>query len=108
MKTQTNKPITNVNPGAAKNNTQLARTGIIISLTNNFKPSANACSSPQNPVTFGPLRRWIEANNLRSAKVKKAIDNKAVIIVINIEIINKFYKLNHFSIAIIISTIPIS
>jgi len=41
-------------------------------LTINFKPSANGCKNPQIPTIFGPLRRWIEAMALRSAKVKKA------------------------------------
>ena len=73
ISTQIKSPINNVTLGAAKNKTQLARTGITTSLKISFKPSAIAWSVPQNPVTFGPLRRWIEAKTLRSAIVKKAI-----------------------------------
>lgn len=95
IKTQISKPMSNVILGAAKNNIQLARTGITTSLKINFKPSAIACNVPQKPVTLGPLRRWIDANTLRSAIVKKAIANsthKKVIkssTIINKKILNK-------------------
>jgi hypothetical protein len=78
------KAIAKLRQGAKINSTQLDRTGIITSLSNNFKPSANACKTPQNPVTFGPLRLCIEASNLRSAIVKNAMVNNDAIIVINI------------------------
>jgi hypothetical protein len=47
----------NVKKGANKNKNLLARFGKIISLTINFKASANGCKTPQNPVIFGPFRR---------------------------------------------------
>jgi hypothetical protein len=59
-------------PGAAMNKKRLVLDGIIVSLTINFKPSAIGCSKPNQPTTFGPTRRCIEAINLRSANVKKA------------------------------------
>lgn len=76
MSTQISKPINKVTLGAARNKIQFARTGITTSLKINFKPSAIACSVPQNPVTFGPFRRWMDARTLRSAIVKNAIANK--------------------------------
>jgi hypothetical protein len=57
MNTQINKPITKLKLGAIINKIQLDLNGIIISLNTNFKPSANAWSDPQKPVTFGPRRR---------------------------------------------------
>jgi len=51
----------------------LALFGIIISLTTNFKASANGCKKPQIPTTFGPFRLWIEAITFLSIRVKKAI-----------------------------------
>jgi hypothetical protein len=57
MNTQISRPIKSVMLGAARNNIQFARTGITTSLKISFKPSAIACSVPQKPVTFGPLRR---------------------------------------------------
>jgi hypothetical protein len=45
-------------------------------LDNSLKPSAIACNKPQKPTILGPLRRCIEANNLRSKIVKKATANK--------------------------------
>jgi hypothetical protein len=83
MKAHVTSAIAKLKQGANKNSTQLDLTGIITSLSSSFKPSANACSTPQNPVTFGPLRRCIDANNFRSAIVKNAIDNKAAIVVIS-------------------------
>ena len=57
MSTQISKPTSRVMLGAARNRTQFARTGITTSLKINLRPSAIACKVPQNPVTFGPLRR---------------------------------------------------
>ena len=82
MNTHISNPTIKDKQGAAKNSTQLALVGIIISFNNSFKPSANAWRIPQNPVTFGPLRRWIDASNFRSAIVKNAIESKQEIIVI--------------------------
>lgn len=82
MSTQTSNPINKVILGATRNKTQFARIGITISLKISFNPSAIACSVPQNPVTFGPFRRWIDAKTLRSAIVKNAIANKIQINVI--------------------------
>jgi hypothetical protein len=70
-----NQPIkakNKVKKGPKTNKNLLAFVGIIISLTTNFNPSAKGCKNPQIPTTFGPLRRWIEAIALRSAKVKNA------------------------------------
>ena len=50
--------------------------GISISLHNSLKPSANGCSRPPKPTTFGPRLRWIDAITLRSAKVKYATPTK--------------------------------
>lgn len=90
MNTQITSAIARLKQGANKNKTQLDLTGIITSFKSNFKPSANAWSTPQKPVTFGPLRLCIEANNLRSAIVKNAIASNEAIIVISI--INMFVK----------------
>jgi hypothetical protein len=56
MNTHVTSAIAKLKQGANKNSIQLDLTGIITSLSNNFKPSANACSTPQKPVTLGPLR----------------------------------------------------
>jgi len=58
--------------GPKTNKNLFALVGIIISLTTNFKPSAKGCKKPKIPTMLGPLRLWIEAIALRSAKVKKA------------------------------------
>lgn len=87
INTQINKPIIRAKQGETKNRTQFALTGTTISFKNNFNPSAKACNNPQNPVTLGPLRRCIDANNFRSAIVKNAIANKHVITVIKDTII---------------------
>ena len=87
MNTHVTSAIAKLRQGANRNKTQLDLTGIITSLSNSFKPSANAWRTPQNPVTFGPLRLCIEASSLRSAIVKNAIVNNdatKVISIINI------------------------
>jgi len=84
MNTQVTSAMAKLKQGANRNKTQLDLTGIITSLSNSFKPSANACKTPQNPVTLGPLRLCIEANSLRSAIVKNAMVSKEAIRVINI------------------------
>jgi len=84
INTQTTRAIAKLRQGANMNKIQLDLTGIIISFKRSFKPSANACSTPQKPVTFGPLRLWIEAISLRSAIVKNAIVSSDAIIVISI------------------------
>lgn len=43
--------------GATKKIVAFARVGINNSLNISFAPSAKGCNSPQNPTTFGPLRR---------------------------------------------------
>jgi hypothetical protein len=63
-----------VKNGAKTNKNLLALFGKTISLTINFKASANGCKTPQNPVTFGPFLRWIAPITRRSAKVKKATE----------------------------------
>jgi len=47
----------NTNNGAIKNNFQLDFKGMIISLINNFNPSAIGCKRPNKPTTLGPFRR---------------------------------------------------
>jgi hypothetical protein len=44
--------------------------GITLSLSSNFKPSANGCNKPKKPTTFGPNRCCIPPITLRSARVK--------------------------------------
>jgi hypothetical protein len=46
-----------VKKGAKTNKNLLALFGKTISLTINFKASANGCKVPQSPVTLGPFRR---------------------------------------------------
>ncbi len=47
----------------------LACVGNIVSLANNFTPSANGCNKPKTPTTFGPFLIWIEPSTFLSAKV---------------------------------------
>lgn len=56
--------------GATRKIVAFARVGINNSLNTSFAPSAKGCNSPQNPTTFGPLRRWIAAITFLSAIVK--------------------------------------
>lgn len=84
INTQVARAIAKLRQGASRNSTQLDLTGIIISFKSSFRPSANACSTPQNPVTLGPLRLCIEARSLRSAIVKNAIVSSDAITVIKI------------------------
>ena len=92
MNTQVTSAMAKLSQGAKRNKTQLDLTGIITSLSKSFKPSANAWSTPQNPVTLGPLRLCIEANNLRSAIVKNAIVNSEAMIVIIMTNIVGYFK----------------
>ena len=46
---------------------KFAPAGITGSLTTNFRRSANDCSNPQGPTTFGPRRSMTAAQILRSA-----------------------------------------
>ena len=41
--------------------------GMIVSFISIFSASANGCSRPNGPTTFGPLRNCIAARTLRSA-----------------------------------------
>ena len=94
MNTHVTSAIAKLKQGAKRNKTQLDLTGMITSLSSSFKPSANAWRIPQNPVTLGPLRLCIEANNLRSAMVKNAIANKGATKVIRIiNIVCKYLKI---------------
>jgi hypothetical protein len=63
---QENKAKVKVIKGENKKIIKLEGYGIIVSFANNFKPSAIGCNKPQRPTTLGPLRRCIDANNLRS------------------------------------------
>ncbi len=61
-----------VSIGASRKTTRLAPAGRMVSLASSFTPSANGCSRPKGPTTFGPLRICIAAMTLRSAKVSMA------------------------------------
>lgn len=63
-----------VKKGAKRNKNLLALFGITISFTISFSASAKGWSTPQKPVIFGPLRRWIAPITLRSANVKSATE----------------------------------
>ena len=52
--------------GASTNTPLLALAGMIGSLRMNFRKSANGCSTPQGPTTFGPRRSCTEPQILRS------------------------------------------
>src|SRR6185312_4441094 len=58
--------------GASRNTNLSAPAGTIISFSRNFPKSANDCSSPNGPTTFGPLRICTPANSLRSPQIRKA------------------------------------
>ena len=59
-----------VSIGAITNRTRFAPVGMICSFMNIFSASAKACSMPQKPTTFGPLRSCIAPRTLRSATVR--------------------------------------
>lgn len=46
--------------GANKNNNLSAFVGKIVSLKNNFNPSAIGCNNPKNPIKFGPIRNCVD------------------------------------------------
>ena len=58
--------------GAIKKIFVLVLVGKVVSLVNNFKPSAKGCVSPIKPITLGPLRLWIAPIIFLSAIVKYA------------------------------------
>ena len=43
---------------------------VIVSLLNNFTPSAIGCSNPYTPTTFGPFLNCIDPKTFLSANVK--------------------------------------
>ena len=48
--------------------------GIIkISLVNSLNKSARICQAPFLPINVGPIRRWANANNLRSDNTQKRV-----------------------------------
>ena len=53
--------------GASRNTPLLAPAGMIGSFRMNLRKSANGCSVPQGPTTFGPRRRCTAPQTLRSA-----------------------------------------
>src|SRR5262245_48044512 len=59
--------------GASRNTPLSAPAGIKGSLSTNFKRSANDCSRPNGPTTFGPRRSCTAAQTLRSIKSRKAM-----------------------------------
>ncbi len=60
----------NERTGASTKIAKFELLGKVVSLTNSFNPSDNACNKPINPTTLGPLRLWIAPIILRSATVK--------------------------------------
>ena len=52
--------------GAVKYKNRLALVGTITSLISSFTTSANACSRPNGPILFGPMRTCIQPITLRS------------------------------------------
>ena len=56
-----------VSIGAMRNSSRLEPAGMIVSFMIIFSASANGCSRPNGPTTFGPLRNCIAARTLRSA-----------------------------------------
>ena len=48
--------------------------GKIVSFANSFKPSANGCNKPKNPITFGPFLLCIIPIIFLSAMVKYATE----------------------------------
>ena len=58
--------------GANKKITLFALLGIIVSLINNFSPSAKGCKTPKRPTTLGPLLLCIFAIIFLYNKVKNA------------------------------------
>ena len=59
--------------GASRNTTLSAPDGITGSFRTNFKRSANDCSRPNGPTTFGPRRICTAAQTLRSISSRKAM-----------------------------------
>ncbi len=55
-----------VSSGAMTNRRRLACDGMMTSLNNSLKTSANGCSSPRGPTRFGPTRDCIRPMTLRS------------------------------------------
>ncbi len=58
--------------GASRNTNLSAPAGIMSSFSRNLPRSANDCSRPNGPTTFGPLRICTPANSLRSPQIRKA------------------------------------
>ena len=56
-----------VSIGAIRNSSRLEPAGMMVSFISIFSASANGCSRPNGPTTFGPLRNCIAARTLRSA-----------------------------------------
>ena len=72
MAAQAMKASTKLISGASKNTTLSDPAGTTISFSTNLKKSANDCSRPNGPTTFGPLRICTAAQILRSASSRKA------------------------------------
>ena len=58
--------------GASRKTALSAPEGTTTSFSTNFSMSANDCSRPKGPTTFGPFRICTEAQTLRSASSRKA------------------------------------
>ena len=56
--------------GVAKKIIKLAFVGKIVSLQNNFNPSAIGWVKPKKPIVLGPKRLWLDPITLRSTNVK--------------------------------------
>ena len=68
-----NKDSIKLNIGANIYIAKLACVGNIVSLANNFTPSAKGWSKPNTPTTFGPFLNCIDPNTFLSANVTYAI-----------------------------------
>src|SRR5215472_1942017 len=66
--------------GASRNTNLSAPAGMVSSFSRNFARSANDCSSPKGPTTFGPLRSPTPAKSLRSPQIRKAHESKRTIV----------------------------
>jgi len=56
-----------VSIGAIRNRNRFDPVGMMVSFISIFSASANGCSKPNGPTTFGPRRNCIAARTLRSA-----------------------------------------
>lgn len=72
------KDIKRANPGVNVNPRIFLKLGLLNSLLNNFKASANGCKIPPTPTLLGPFRSCAYPKTFRSNKVKKDIPNNDI------------------------------